>query len=88
MRLEKIRFEIMSYYQDSNPKEIDVFVEEGQNIHPLKIKKSTNPDRREIKKFDVLDKANIGHGPGGIVCMCEEPVPIDGANCYIPCNLL
>lgn len=49
----------MSYFRDSNLKEIDVFVEEGGRIRPLEIKKSANPDRREIKKFDVLDKTNI-----------------------------
>lgn len=31
-------------------KKIDVFVEENGVIHPLEIKKSANPDRREIKK--------------------------------------
>ena len=25
---------------------------------------------------------------GGIVCMCEEVIPIDQKNCFIPCNLI
>lgn len=37
----------LTYYRDSNAKEIDVFVEENGVIHPLEIKKSTNPTRRE-----------------------------------------
>jgi len=78
----------MTYYRDSNAKEIDVFVEKGNFIHPLEIKKSANPDRREVKKFDVLEKTNREIGTGGIVCMCEEPLPIDAKNCFIPCNLL
>ncbi len=77
----------MSYYRDSNAKEIDIFVEENGMIHPLEIKKSANPDRREIKKYEVLDKAKIQRGSGGIVCMCEEVIPIDDKNCFIPCNL-
>lgn len=78
----------MSYYRDTNAKEIDVFVEENNLVHPLEIKKSANPDRREIKKFSVLDKTATERGCGGIVCMCEEVIPIDDKNCFIPCNLL
>lgn len=78
----------LTYYRDSNAKEIDVFIEENGVIHPLEIKKSANPDRREVKKYGLLDKANVKRGNGGIVCMCEEVIPIDGMNCFIPCNLI
>ncbi len=44
----------LTYYRDSNAKEIDVFVEEN----------------------------------GVIICMCEQVVPIDEKNCFIPCNLI
>ena len=78
----------LTYYRDSNAKEIDVFVEENGIIHPLEIKKSANPDRHEVKKYELLDKAGLKRGSGGIVCMCEEVLPIDSQNCFIPCNLL
>lgn len=78
----------LSYYRDANAKEIDVFVEENNQIHPLEIKRSANPDRREVRKFELLDKASLERGCGGIVCMCEEVIPIDEKNCFIPCNLL
>lgn len=78
----------LTYYRDSNAKEIDVFVEENGVIHPLEIKKSANPDRREVKKYELLDKVNLERGSGGIVCMCEEVIPIDTKNCFIPCNLI
>ena len=77
----------MAYYRDSNAKEIDIFVERDNLIHPLEIKKSANPDSREIKKFGVLEKASIERGNGGIVSICEEVIPIDADNCFIPCNL-
>jgi len=78
----------ITYYRDSNAKEIDVFVEENSTIHPLEIKKSANPNQREVKKYEVLDKAQLNRGNGGIVCMCEEPYPIDKDNCLIPSNLI
>lgn len=78
----------VTYYRDSNAKEIDVFVEENKTIHPLEIKKSANPNSREVKKFTFLDKTTLQRGNGGIICMCEEPIPIDAENCYIPSNLI
>ena len=78
----------MTYYRDSNAKEIDIFIEENNLIHPLEIKKSANPDRRETKKFAVLEKASIEQGSGGIICLCEEAMPIDSKNSFIPCNLI
>jgi hypothetical protein len=78
----------LSYYRDSNAKEIDVFAELDGFIHPLEIKKSASPDRKEVKKYELLDKASIPRGNGGIVCMCERVIPIDEKNSFIPSNLI
>lgn len=78
----------LCYYRDSNAKEIDVFVELNGSVHPLEIKKSASPDRKEVKKYEILDKASIPRGSGGIVCMCEKAVPIDEKNSFIPGNLI
>lgn len=78
----------LTYFRDANAKEVDLFIEEGGRIHPLEIKKSASPDRREIKKFSVLEKANAKPSNGGIICICEEVIPIDAQHCFIPCNLI
>ena len=78
----------ISYYRDSNAKEIDLLIETDGKLHPLEIKKSANPDKRDVKKFEVLEKTNLARGNGGLVCMCESPLPIDKNNSFIPCNLL
>lgn len=79
---------VLCYYRDSNAKEIDVFVELNGFVHPLEIKKLATPDRKEVKKYELLDKASIPRGCGGIVCMCDNPVPIDEKNLFIPSNLI
>lgn len=78
----------LSYYRDANAKEIDIFIEENDTIHPIEIKKSASPDRRETKKYSVIDKTALTRGCGGIVCMCEEVIPIDDMNCFIPSNII
>ena len=77
-----------SYYRDSNAKEIDLLIETGKEIHPFEIKRSANPDTREVKKFSLLDNSNCVRGYGGIICMSEEVMPIDEMNTFIPCNIL
>lgn len=78
----------ITYFRDSNAKEIDLFIEENGQIHPLEIKKSANPNKREVKKYSVLNKTSLQQGNGGIICMCQEPNPIDETNCFIPSNLI
>ncbi len=79
---------LLTFYRDSNAKEIDVFVEENGRIHPLEIKKSANPNKKEVKKFSVIDKTTLVKGAGGVVCMFPQPFPIDRDNLLIPSNLI
>ena len=79
---------LISYYRDTNAKEIDVFVDIGNRVHPLEIKKSASLEKREVRKFDILDRTTIERGTGGIVCMLPQPLPIDKKNSYIPGNLI
>lgn len=78
----------LSYYRDSNGKEIDILVELDNEIHPLEVKMGANPSRRETKKFAVLEKSSLGIGRGGIICMTEDVIPIDEMNAFIPCNII
>lgn len=79
---------LLSFYRDDNAKEIDIFVEENGMIHPLEIKMSANPEKKEIRKFNVVDKTTLKRGPGGIICMFPTPFPIDAINSLIPSNLI
>ena len=78
----------LTFYRDSSAKEIDVFVEENGKIHPLEIKKSANPDKKEVKKFNVIEKTSLEKASGGVVCMFPRPFPIDRENLLIPSNLI
>lgn len=79
---------LMSFYRDKSTKEIDIFIEENGRIHPLEIKMSANPNKREVKKFNVLNKTTVQKAEGGIICMFPRPFPIDETNNLIPCNLI
>ena len=78
----------MTFYRDTNQKEIDIILEENGILHPLEIKKSTNPGKKAIRSFALLEKSSLEIGKGGIICLTEKPFPIDCNNTYIPCNII
>lgn len=87
LEYHSVNFDI-SYFRDSNSKEIDIFLESESKIHPLEIKLSASPDKREVKKYSVLDTNSIPRGNGGIICMSPIVIPIDESNFYIPVNII
>ncbi|MDD6045750.1 MAG: ATP-binding protein [Clostridia bacterium] len=78
----------LNFYRDTNQKEIDFVIEQNGILHPLEIKLSSNPDKRDIKVFSALENSGKQLGPGGIVCMTEEPFPINVSNSFIPANII
>ena len=78
----------VSFYRDSNQQKIDVIVEEGGQLHPIEIKLSANPDRRAVKRFQLLCRGPLLVGTGGIICMVDKPFVIDENNMEIPCNII
>ena len=78
----------LNFYRDSARREIDLVIEQDGVLYPIEIKKGTAPDKSAIRAFDVLRNSVKPVGSGGIVCMAEQPFPIDAQNCLIPSNIL
>ena len=78
----------LNFYRDTNQKEIDLVVEADGVLHPFEIKRFASPERKAIKVFSLLEKADRSLGNGGIICMAEKPFPIDSKNSLIPVNIL
>ncbi len=78
----------MTFYRDTNQKEIDIVLEENGILHPLEIKKSSNPDKKAVGSFCLLEKSSLKIGEGGVICMIEKPYPLDERNNSIPCNII
>ena len=66
----------ISFYRDKDKKEIDIILEENGKIYPIEIKKKTNPDKKDIKNFDVLEKAGLQIGEGAVICLAQTHLPL------------
>ena len=73
---------LLHYYRDKDTNEIDLVIEADGELHPMEIKKSTNPGTELVSSFKVLDKGAVPRGAGAILCLREELSAID-RNTYI-----
>jgi hypothetical protein len=78
----------LTFYRDTNQKEIDLIVEEGGTLHPIEIKKSANPEKKVIKTFDVLKATSSTLGNGLVVCMTDKVFPVNECNFMVPSNII
>ena len=74
----------MYYYRDKDAKEIDLVLEQDGVLHPIEIKKTSNPSTDLIKVFELLDKSSTPRSKGAIVCMKPVLSAIDRENYIVP----
>ena len=74
----------LHYYRDKDNKEIDVVWEADGELHPLEIKKTSNPAADLTKVFHTLKKSGKILGNGGVACLHDVFLPIGANNFIIP----
>lgn len=65
------------FYRDTNQKEIDLIIEYGQDIYPVEIKTTGNPNKKQASSFNTLqhitaNDINIMHGT--IICQYPQKI--------------
>jgi predicted AAA+ superfamily ATPase len=83
------------YYRDKDKREIDLLLYENGTLCPLEIKKAASPGKKSIRNFNVLrafegigEELRIEIGSGAVLCMIDEPLPVDEKNWYVPVRLI
>lgn len=75
---------LLHYYRDKDTNEIDMVIEVDGELHPLEIKKSSNPGTELASAFKVLDKGSVPRGAGAILCLREDISAIDRGTFLLP----
>ena len=75
---------LIHYYRDKDTNEIDMVIETDGELHPMEIKKSTNPGTELASAFSILDKGSVPRGAGAILCLREELSAIDRNTFILP----
>ena len=73
------------FYRDKDKREIDLLIWQNGLLHPLEIKKTAAPDPGDIRSFSVLDNlGSLKRGPGGVICLASQLLPLKGEDLIIP----
>ncbi|MDO4289977.1 MAG: ATP-binding protein [Eggerthellaceae bacterium] len=70
------------FYRDRDAKEIDAVIERDGALYPVEIKKSANPQKKDVRAFPILERSGLKVEPGMSICMAQSLGAIDGS-CYI-----
>ena len=77
------------FYRDRDGGEIDLLIEDGGTLYPIEIKKHADPAKSDLIHFPLLDKIpTVKRGSGGVVCLYDELVTLNGNDKAIPITLL
>lgn len=88
------------YYRDKDKKEIDLLLYENGTLYPIEIKKAASVGKNAVKHFSILRPvaepekaihpggAKINIGPGAVICMANDLLPIDKNSWAVPAWLV
>jgi hypothetical protein len=76
------------FYRDKDKLEIDLLIFQDGTLHPIEIKKTGSPSKRDIRHFAALSKLDLPIGPGGLICLAEQDLPLTESVQCIPADAL
>jgi len=76
------------YYRDKDQKEIDLLIVQDERIYPLAIKKTASPGKNDVRHFQSLEKLKLPIGPGGLICLAGQSLPLSQSAQSIPLTAL
>ena len=76
------------FYRDKEQTEIDLLIEQDNTLYPIEFKKTATPGYNAIKSFPVLEKLAKNIGPGAVICLRKEDVPLSREVTVIPIGYL
>jgi predicted AAA+ superfamily ATPase len=72
------------FYRDKDGREIDLLILQDGVAYPLEIKKTASPGREDTRHFVALKKVGLEVGPGGVICLATQSLPLTETTVSIP----
>ena len=76
------------YYRDKDQKEIDLLIVQDGLVYPLEIKKTASPGKNDVRHFQSLEKLKLPIGPGGVICLVGQSLPLTPSAHSIPISAI
>jgi predicted AAA+ superfamily ATPase len=72
------------YYRDKDQREIDLLILQDGVVFPLEIKKTASPRPEDVRHFQALARLEMPVGPGGLICLAQQSLPLTATTRSIP----
>jgi hypothetical protein len=72
------------HYRDKDLREIDLLLVQDCVAYPLEVKKTASPGREDVRHFGALERLGLPVGPGGLICLAEQALPLTATAQSIP----
>jgi len=76
------------YYRDKDMKEIDLLIVQDGTIYPFEFKKTAAPSPADVRQFEVLRRLGLPVGPGGVICLIRQALPLTESAMAMPVGAL
>jgi len=73
------------FYRDKDDNEIDFIINYNSKLHPIEVKKKSNPNLGDIKAFRFIENNEIyQRGTGAVICTNDSVVPLNDKDRILP----
>jgi predicted AAA+ superfamily ATPase len=73
------------FYRDKDDNEIDFIINYDSKLHPVEVKRKSNPNAGDIKAFRFIENNELyGRGSGAVICTNDGIIPISGNDSAVP----
>lgn len=76
------------FYRDKEQQEVDLLIVQDGTIYPLEFKKSASPGKDAVRHFQALEKLKMPIGPGGVICLTMQSLPLTPTTSSIPVSAI
>jgi predicted AAA+ superfamily ATPase len=72
------------FYRDHDQREIDFIIDRNGMLYPIEIKKTAQPGAGDLRNFKALTGLGKAPGPGALICLYPEYLPLSRDAVSVP----
>jgi len=77
------------YYRDTDKNEIDLVIADGDYLHPVEIKATSDPTKSMVNAFRCLNNISAKKiGMGAVICLAKERLPLVDGVWILPAQMI
>ena len=77
------------YYRDTDKNEVDLIIADGDYLHPIEIKTTSDPTRSMVNAFQRLESIPTKTvGTGAVICLAKERLPLTDNVWVLPAQMI